>query len=245
MSADPPRDVDAHSENEGDVAASEDERRFRFREPPRADSNGDESETDAERSDITVLRDGFVTTWRTLYRNSAELIAVSFCWFAASVPIITIGPATVWAYAVIGELVENDRFEPRQALGIARERFVGAVVFSTVPLSLTLGTGVFFWEFAQTGSDSAKVLAVGSAYGWIFAGLVLIPTYLALADGDTPIVALKRGYLWTSNHPTLALLIGFVTLAVLLATAALTVGFVLLFAGIAFTFQRAVVTADL
>jgi len=58
-----------------------------------------------------------------------------------------------------------------------------------------------------------------------------------MADGESPVVALKQAYVWTASNPAAALSLALVTAVVFAVTALLTIGFVLLFAAAAFSYH--------
>ncbi|MCU4742521.1 hypothetical protein OB955_11805 [Halobacteria archaeon AArc-m2/3/4] len=195
----------------------------------------------SSKSDVDRLGASITTTKHSVYDHSSTLVLISVCWFVASLPLITIGPATVGAYAGITSVLEDQRLDRRHALRTARKQFVPSLVCSVFPTMFAIGTLAFTLEFLTTESALAAVLAIGSLYAAAFSVLVLIPTFVWLSRGVWAGTAIKRGYLWVVSHPTLALTTGIVTLLVFVVTAALTIGFVLLFAAIAFTFHLLVI----
>jgi hypothetical protein len=78
------------------------------------------------------------------------------------------------------------------------------------------------------------LLALGCAYGGLYATLVAMPTLLGLAEGKSATNALTNGVLWTARHAVGAVALVVVTGALLVLTSLLTVAVALLFAGVAF-----------
>lgn len=195
----------------------------------------------SSQSDVDRLGTSIKTTKISFYDHSSKLVLISVCWFLACIPLVTIGPATVGAYAGVAGVLDEQRFDYRQALRIARKQFVPSLVLGVFPAMFAVGALAFTLEFFTTGSPRAAILAVGSLYAAAFSVLVLIPTFVWLSRDVWVGTAIKRGYLWVVSHPTLALTTGIVTLVVFLVTAALTIGFVLLFGAVAFTFHLLVI----
>ena len=183
-------------------------------------------------------------TLRFVYEHSARLVVVSVAWFVASLPLVTIGPATLGAYAAIRSLRETGRIDRGRVAGVLRTNGVHAallaflpVVFAT-PAALSLRGGVTLAGFES-------ILAVGGLYVAGYLVVALMPTFVAMADGEAPGPALKGAYIWTASKPAAALSLGLVTAVVFVVTALLTIGFVLLFPAVAFSYQIEYLADDL
>lgn len=192
-------------------------------------------------SDVARLGAALAAAKRNVYDHISTMVLISVCWFLASLPVMTIAPATVGAYAAIENVVETGRIDHGAVLSVVRRQFVPALVLGVFPPMFLFGGLFFTADFLETVDPMAALLAVGSFYAFAFSVLILIPAFVGLSRGTWAGTAVKEGYLWVVGHPTLAMTAGLVTLAVFVVTALLTIGFVLLFAGIAFTFHLAVV----
>lgn len=192
-------------------------------------------------SDVVRLGAALAAAKRDVYDHVSTMVLIGVCWFVASLPIVTIAPATVGAYAAIESVLETSRIDRGRVFSVVRRQFFPALVFGVFPPTLFVGGVVFTLDFLETVDPVAALLAVGSLYAFVFSVLVLIPTFVGLSREMWAGTAIKEGYLWVVGHPTLAMTTGLVTLAVFVVTALLTIGFVLLFAGVAFTFHLAVV----
>jgi hypothetical protein len=95
----------------------------------------------------------------------------------------------------------------------------------------------------QRGSLLGEVVALVAAYVALYVALGLMPTFAELARGADPVEALRNGLGWLVRHPTPALAMGLVTVAVLALTVLLTIAFVVAFAGVAFSVQLTVIDA--
>ncbi|TYL37806.1 hypothetical protein CV102_15845 [Natronococcus pandeyae] len=197
----------------------------------------------ADGTDANQFADALRSTGRFVYGNSHTLTLVSVCWFLASVPVVTIGPATLGAYVAVRQLdSDRNRVELNELLGTVRSQFVPATLYGLVPpLFFVIAAGYAVAHLSNPGLLTTGLFFV-SLYVGLYAGLVMVPTFYELADGTAPAKAIKLGIRWTAAHPTLALLTGLVTLIVLLATLLLTIGFVLLYPMLAFSFQHRMVT---
>lgn len=183
-------------------------------------------------------------TLRFVYEHSATLVAISVAWFVASLPLVTIGPATLGAYAAIRSLRETGRLDGGHVASILRTNGIHAALLSFLPMVFATPAALSLRGGATpTGFES--VLAVAGLYVAGYLGVALMPTFVAMADGETPIAALKRAYVWTATDPTAALSLAFVTAIVFALTALLTIGFVLLFPAVAFSYHVEYLVDDL
>ncbi|QFU84780.1 hypothetical protein [Natronorubrum aibiense] len=181
-------------------------------------------------------------TIRFVYQNSSSLVVCSICWMLASIPIVTVGPATVGLYAAVTSLRESGRIDRSRVRHAVKTNGVHAGLLGVLPL-VFLAVGILYGLTAS--GPLALGIAVVGLYAGAYTGLTLIPTFIAMARGEPPATALKQGYLWGATNPTYLVHLAVVTLVVFTVTAALTVGFVLLFAGIAAAYHIELVCDDL
>lgn len=181
-------------------------------------------------------------TIRFVYQQSSSLVVCSVCWFLASLPLVTIGPATVGLYAAVVSLRETGRLDRSRVRRTVRTNGVHAGLLGVLPPAF-LAIGVLYGLTAS--GTLAMVGAVVGLYFGAYTGLTLIPTFIAMAREEPPGAALKQGYLWGATHPTYLVHLAVVTLVVFVATAALTIGFVLLFGGVAAAYHVELVCDDL
>jgi len=175
-------------------------------------------------------------TMRFVYEHSVTLVAVSVAWFVASLPLVTIGPATLSAYAAIRSLRETGALDRRRVAGVLRRNGVHAVLLSFLPVAFFVVAGLYLRNGTpRTGFET--VVAVVSVYVGAYLVVALIPTFITMAAGEPPIVALRRAYVWIATKPTAALSLVLVTAVVFAVTALLTIGFVLLFPAVAFSYH--------
>lgn len=193
-------------------------------------------------ADSATFEQALTETPGFVYSNGPRLVLLSAAWVLASIPVVTIGPATLAAYRAILDLRSDRNRIDRGAIasvlrrsGLAATLLSGLpVVFGAIAVSYALGS-------IQTGSLLGEILALSAGYAAMYLSLVLMPAFFAMARGRSDVEALKFGVAWTASHPTAALATGLLTLVVMVVTALLTIGFVLLFAGVAFSLQIAVI----
>ncbi|QIO21661.1 DUF624 domain-containing protein [Haloarcula sp. JP-L23] len=177
-----------------------------------------------------------------VYHNGLRLALVSLAWVVASLPLVTIGPATLAAYAAVrGLRSDHNRIDRANVWAVVRRNGVASALFSGVPVAFGAVAVTYGVTALREGSLAGEVAALVAAYVALYVALALIPTYVELARGSDPVAAFRYGVGWLARHPTPALATGLLTLVVLAVTAVLTVAFVLLFAGVAFSLQVAVV----
>lgn len=198
----------------------------------------------AGESELDALAHTMRWTGKFVYANSLTLVLVSVGWFLASLPVLTIGPATLGAYVAIKQLNSDyNRIDRAELFGVVRERFVAAALFGLFPLMFLAIAGLYFQAYRQDGTTLAAVVFFVALYIALYGFLILIPTFTGLANRKAPSDAIRDGIGWVSTYPTLALLAGLITVMIATVTLLLTIAFVLAFAGIAFSFQFKMVTA--
>ena len=175
-------------------------------------------------------------TLRFLYEHSVTLVVLSVAWFVASLPLVTIGPATLGVYAAIRSLRETGRLDRGYVTSAIRTNGIHAALLSFLPMVFALPAGLSL-RGATTLGGVDSVVAVLGLYVAGYLTVALIPTFIAMADGVPPATALKQAYVWTATDPTGALSLALVTVGVFVVTALLTVGFVLMFAAVAFAYH--------
>lgn len=193
------------------------------------------------RSDSEILGEALNETKGFVYVNGAELTLVSVCWFFCSLLVITVGPATLGAYTAVASLRENEGINARRVWTTVRSELVGTTLLSLLPVILAGVSLLYAVRYLTTGTLLAGALALVGAYGVIFSLLVLVPTFVSLAQGMSVPQALRQGYLWTVKNPTLTLAVGLITAIIGCVLLVFVVAFPLLFAGVACSFHTQVV----
>ncbi|SFR64570.1 hypothetical protein [Halogeometricum limi] len=195
-------------------------------------------------ADQRAFRRALSTVPGFVYRNGLRLTLVSVLWALASLPLVTIGPATLGAYVAIRDLrSDRNRLDADHVRRVLRRNGAASALFSGVPVVFGAIAVAYGLTALERGSVAGEVVALVAGYVALYVALALIPTYVALADGDDPVDAFGYGVRWLVRHPTAALAMGLLTVAILAVTVLLTVAFALTFAGVAFSLQISVVEA--
>lgn len=199
--------------------------------------------TDDETNDTDHFASALSAAGRFVYRNSDRLALVSLVWFVSSVPIVTSGVATLGTYVAVAQLrSDRNRVEWGPLVALVRDRAVAATLFGLFPLSLYALSALYAVSAESSGLRTLLFFVI--LYGAVYATLVMIPTFDALAAGRPPRSALTAGVRWTAAHPTLSLLSLLISLGIFGVTLLLTVAFPLLFAGLVVSVNVHLVRTD-
>lgn len=189
-------------------------------------------------SDIERLRLALGESGRFVYRHLTALVGVSIAWFVASIPLVTLGPATVGAYAAIRSLRETGHIDRGGVVRRVRATGIHAFLLSLLPVVPASAAALYAVDYLGTGSTASAALTVVCTYVALYGVLILVPAFVALSGGATVFEALRGGYAQTTGHPTLMLTTVLLTGAIVVATAALTIAFVVLFPTLAFSLHH-------
>jgi hypothetical protein len=198
------------------------------------DAVGDERDTDGRRSNA------FVTTLLFVYRHSTALVPTSVLWVLCSLPLVTVGPASLGAYSVVLSLRETGHVDRSRVVGTVRTNLVPATLLGFLPVTL-VGIAALYVVTGLATGIVGTALTVGALYAGLYLGVLLIPTFVSVAGGVEPKTALRESYVWLAGAPATGLGLLVVTAVLLVATLGLSIGFLLLFAGIAASYHVEVV----
>ncbi|UPM45041.1 DUF624 domain-containing protein [Halocatena salina] len=175
-------------------------------------------------------------TGRFVWKHLVSVVSISVVWFLASLPIVTVGPATVGAYRAVLSLRDDGHagIDRSGVWATVRKQAVHATLLGFIPLILFVIAGNYVLAYLVSGTVVAGLLGLCCAYAGLYASLVSIPTLLGLAAGNSVSTALTEGVLWTARHAIGAVALGIVTGVLLVLTSLLTVAVALVFAGVAF-----------
>ena len=187
--------------------------------------------------DTQAVYRSFFSATSFFYENGPRLVVVSVLWFLCSLPVITIGPATLAAYAAIASLREGHRIDRGHVVTTVKRHGVSAMLLTGVPLAFTGVAALYVRQYLLTRSTVALVLGIVTTYAAAYAALVLVPTFVGLATGVDLEPALKTAVRWTGRNALSAVMLGMGTFVLFVVTALLTIAFVVVFAGIAFSFH--------
>lgn len=196
--------------------------------------------TDPASGGSRSLAAGCRSAARLFWDELPAFVVVSVCWVVASLPLVTIGPATVGAYAATHEIrsaraadiVLDPCATTRKVIARTRDQFVPAVLLTGVPLAFVGVGGAYAVEYVTTGAVAVAVVSAVALLAGLQLVLALIPTFIALAtDSDVP-TAIREGYLWTVSDPIAAVGISMITVSLATVSLLFTVAFVLAFGGL-------------
>lgn len=179
----------------------------------------------------------FIAATRFFYEYGPRMVLLSVVWFVCSLPLVTVGPATLAAYAAVASLRETYTFDREQILSVLKRHGVSAMLLSGVPLVLAVTSALYVLEYFASPSTSLLALSVGSAYAAVYAALVLVPTFVSLATGGDLESSVRSGFRWTSANAVGAVTLAMATFVAFLVTGLLTIAFALVFAGFATAFH--------
>ncbi|WP_255681365.1 DUF624 domain-containing protein [Natrinema sp. SYSU A 869] len=191
--------------------------------------------------DIRSVHHGVGVAFKSAYNNGVTMVAVSLLWVVASLPIITIGPATLAAYTAVLTLREDGHIDREAVVSALSQHWHNSMLLSGVFVVFAAVTVGYATQYLQTGAVQTGTLAVIASYLTAHLGAVLVVAFVRLAEGDSVYDAVTSGYSWTATHPFDTVLLGFVSLGLFAVSAVLTVTVCLVFPFLLFTFHVAVI----
>lgn len=198
---------------------------------------------DDETTDIEHFAAALRAAGQFVYHNSNRLVLVSLAWFVLSLPVVTLGVTTLGVYVAVSQLrSDRNRLERGPLFGRVRKQAVPATLFGLFPLVLYAFSVLYL--IAPETSTLQTVLFFVTLYGALYATLIMIPAFDALAAGESPKSALLDGVRWTAAHPTLSLLSLVISAVLFVGTILLTIAFPLVFAGLAVSFNVFIISTE-
>lgn len=190
---------------------------------------------------VPILR----TSARFAWTELPTIVAVSVLWLLASLPVVTVGPATLGAYAAVlaKREAQGDEFDDgshavaARVAARVRRGFMPSIAIGLVPLPFAAIGAFYVIQFLRTGSVLFGVLAFGALLVGAQLSLLAVPSLVYLAAGQQSDDAFRAGYAWTITDPRLAVGTGILTIAVGVGLLTLTIAFVFLFGGVAAAFH--------
>lgn len=187
--------------------------------------------------DTRAVYRAFVAGVRFFYDHGPQLVAVSVFWFFCSLPLVTVGPATLAAYAAVVSLREGYQIDRRRVAATVKRHGVTAALFSGVPLAFTGVAALYVRQYLATRSTAALVLGVITTYVAVYTALILVPTFTRLTTGDDLEPAVRAAVRWTGRNAVGAVMVAMGTFLLFVVTGVLTIGFVLVFGGTVVAFH--------
>lgn len=187
--------------------------------------------------DTQAVYRAFVAAVRFFYEHGPRLVVVSLVWFLCSLPVVTVGPATLAAYAAVASLREGHSLDRARVVATLKRHGVSAALLTGVPLAFAVVAALYVRRYLAAQSALALALGVVTTYAAAYAALILVPTFAGLVDGDDLEPALRAAVRWTGRNAVGATMVGMGTLLLFVVTGLLTVGFALVFGGMAAAFH--------
>lgn len=191
--------------------------------------------------DIRSVHRGLGVAFKSAYNNSSTMVVVSLLWAIASLPLITIGPATLAAYTAVLTLREEGQIDRDAVRSTLSQHWHNAVLLSGVFVVFTALTVGYATHYIRMGAVQSGALAVVACYLSVHLGAVLIVAFVRLAEGNAVYDAVRSGYSWTATHPFDTVLLGFVSIGLFVVSVVLTVTVCLVFPFLLFTFHVSVI----
>lgn len=187
--------------------------------------------------DTTAVYRAFVSAVRFFYEHGPRLVVVSVLWFLCSLPVLTVGPATLAAYTAVESLRVGHQIDRGRIAATVKRHGVSAGLLAGVPVVFAAVAALYVQQYLATRATLALALGVVTTYAASYAALVLVPTFAGLAGGDDLEPSVRTAVRWTGRNPTAAVMVGMGTLLLAAVTGLLTVAFVVVFAGLAASFH--------
>ncbi|WP_435102274.1 hypothetical protein [Halarchaeum sp. P4] len=187
--------------------------------------------------DTKAVYKSFFGAARFFYENGPRFIAVSALWFVCSLPVITIGPATLGAYAAIASLREQYSFDRGHVVTTLKRHGVSSVLLAALPVVFLTLSVLYTRQYFVSSSAFTLALGVVTAYAAAYTWLLSIPTFVGLATGNDLESSVRQAVRWTGQNALSATMMGLGTVLIAVVAGLMTIGFVLVFGGIAFAFH--------
>lgn len=191
-------------------------------------------------SDDETEQAPFKRAGRLLYRHSTTAISLSIIWVLASVPIVTIGPATLGLYAAVRSLREKGLVDWSQVYETVHANLVHATLLGLAP-PVFVGVGILYL-FAPNAMPAP--VAVLSVYAGVFLWVVLVPAFIEMSAGADPVDAVTYGYVWVAKRPAVGVRLVLATGILFIVSLVLSIAFVLLFPATMAVYHVVVVADD-
>lgn len=191
----------------------------------------------SDASGVVAVHRSLRAAFGFVYDHSFALVVVSLLWSLASLPLVTIGPATIGAYAAIESLRERGWIDRSEVFATVRRELIHAFLLSVVAGIIGVMGVLYILQFVANGDTLAGLLAVAAVYVATHLALVLPAVFLGLVRGCSLDDAAWTGYRWTVTNPVTAVLLGTTTVMLLVVSLLLTIAVILVFPAIVFSFH--------
>ncbi|WP_123535602.1 hypothetical protein [Halosimplex salinum] len=201
------------------------------------DAGADDTPRGPDAVDIEAVHGAFSASFGFVAGNALSVVAVSLAWVLASLPLVTVGPATLGAYTAVASIRADGSVDRAAVVRAMRDHGVDALLLGGVVVLMSGVSLLYVAQFVRTEAPVAGVLGVAGLYATVHLVLVLVPTFVGLAAGVPLSEAVRTSYRWTISHSVAALSTLLLTGLLLALSLVLTVAFVLVFPAVAAWFH--------
>jgi len=198
--------------------------------------------TESTEGTLSVHR-ALATAFRTVYDHPVPMVAISVGWVLASLPLVTVGPSTLGAYAAVRSVREKGYVNRTEIAATLRNHWLDAVLFSGLMAVFPVIAVLYMDQFITTGTGYAGLFGAVGVYLAYHAWVVFALAFVSLASGTDVVDAVTNSYRWSVERPVVTVLVGIVTGTLFVVCTLLTIALPLVFPALAATFHTEL-TAD-
>jgi len=198
--------------------------------------------TNSTEGTLSVHR-ALATAFRTVYDHPLPMVAISVGWVLTSLPLVTVGPSTLGAYAAVRSVREKGYVDRPEVVATLRNHWLDAVLFSGLMAVFPVIAVLYMDQFITTGTGYAGLFGAVGVYLAYHAWVVFALAFVSLADGTDVVEAVTTSYRWSVERPVVTVLVGIVTGTLFVVCTLLTIALPLVFPALVATFQTEL-TAD-
>ena len=188
-------------------------------------------------ADVESVHRALWSAFKLLSDHAVSFVLVSFAWSVAVLPVVTVGPATLGAYAAVRSIRDEGCIDRGEVLATLRSHWLDALLLGGVLVATSTMSLLYFGRYVATGSPIAGALGAGGTYVSVHLGLVMVSTFVGLSGGTDLFEAVKTSYRWTVTRPTVTISVLILTSLLFVGSAALTIAVVIVFPALAAAFH--------
>jgi len=163
-------------------------------------------------------------TVRDAWDALVSLAALNFIWFALSLTVVLLPPATVAMFEATNQLARGRQVEAVEYLGAVRRQFLRSwawALLNAVVIGL-LVVSVVFYDRPEPWAAAVRSLFLLATFAWLVAQLMVWP-YVFEQDEPSLRRAIRNALLTVLGAPVFSIMIGAIVAAVLVVSAVLLV----------------------
>ena len=153
-----------------------------------------------------------------------SLAALNFIWFALSLTVVLLPPATVAMFEATNQFARGRQVEAVEYLGAVRRQFLRSwawALLNAVVIGL-LVVSVVFYDRPEPWAAAVRSLFLLATFAWLVAQLMVWP-YVFEQDEPSLRRAIRNALLTVLGAPVFSIMIGAIVAAVLVVSAVLLV----------------------